>query len=103
MIRTIKTIIIGENIEKIPENALPGAPADLVVKSVFEERPSDWNANFTNAAVQYGYQADEVNEKPIFDTTPLKDEQGNILVKWNYTSYGEDDNYVLSAKYVYFY
>lgn len=31
------------------------------------------------------------------------DEQGNILVKWNYTSYGEDDNYVLSAKYVYFY
>ena len=75
----IKTIIIGENIEKIPENALPGAPADLVVKSVFEERPSDWNANFTNATVQYGYQADEVNEKPIFDTTPLKDEQGNIL------------------------
>ena len=31
------------------------------------------------------------------------DGRGNILVKWKYTSSGEDDNYVLSAKYVYFY
>ena len=74
----IKTIIIGDNIEKIPENALANAPSDLVVKSTFAERPSDWNENFTNATVQFGYEASE-DEKPIFDTTPLKDEEGNTL------------------------
>ena len=74
----IKTIVIGDNIEKIPENALPGAPSDLVIKSTFEERPADWNENFTNATVQYNYQATE-EEKPIFDTDPLTDEEGNVL------------------------
>ena len=75
----IKTIVIGNNIEKIPENALPGAPADLVVKSTFEERPSDWNENFTNAKVEFGYVPNETDEKPIFDTDPMTDEEGNVL------------------------
>lgn len=87
----VKTIIIGDNIEKIPENALQEAPEDLVIKTTYESLPGEWNPNFTTANVVYGYTP-EAKELEIFDTTPQVDQNGNIKYFDEYGSALNEEN-----------
>ena len=94
----IKTIVIGDNIEKIPENALQDAPADLVVKTTYAELPGSWNSDFTKATVQYSYNPTDT-EREIFDTRPIsyRDSENVEHIEY-YDAYGElldeNNNYI---------